>query len=63
MAYGYDMVTTLGSNLLAGKTTAGITGGDPAKIINQNFGFDNANGKQNVTLNPDTPHYFMETQG
>jgi hypothetical protein len=58
--YGYDMVTTLGSNLFFNSMAAGITGVSRIEIVRQNFGFDPANGILSVTLDMDEPHYYIE---
>jgi len=60
--YGYDMVTTLASALTFTDITANLAGHDYIEIVNQNFGFDPANGVLRVTLQTSTPHYFIEVR-
>jgi len=60
---GYDMVTTLGSDLAFISMTAGITGAQWVDIVKQNFGFDLENGVTTVTLDMSLPHYFIEVRG
>ena len=57
---GYDMATTLGSNLTFTQQTASISRYDQIEIVAQNFGFDLANGITEVTLDLTQPHYWME---
>ena len=57
---GYDMATTLGSNLTFTQQTASISRYDQIEIVAQNFGFDPANGITEVTLDLSQPHYWME---
>ena len=57
---GYDMATTLGSNLTFAEQTASITGYDEIEIIAQNFGFDLPNGITEVVLDQELEHYWME---
>jgi hypothetical protein len=59
---GYDMVTTLGSSLAFGSKTAGIVGSPWINIVRQNFGFDITNDILNVTLDLNTPHYYIEVR-
>ncbi len=57
---GYDMVTTLASNLDFTAQTASISNTDDIEIIHQNFGFDIAKGITEVNLDLTQPHYFIE---
>lgn len=58
--HGYDMMTTLGSDLVFTEQTASISGTDEITILSQNFGFDPENGITKVTLDPAQPHYWLE---
>lgn len=57
---GYDMVTTLGSNLTFGKQRASISNTEYVEIVNQNFGFDIAAGVTSVDLDIAQEHYWMD---
>lgn len=57
---GYDLVTRLGSNLKFTEMTASLCNTERTTIIRQNFGFDLENGIDKVTLDLDTPHYYLE---
>lgn len=57
---GYDMVTRLGSNLHFSELTAELVNSELIEIIRQNFGFDLESGLDRVTLDTDTPHYYLE---
>lgn len=57
---GYDMVTRLGSNLHFSGLTAELVNTELIEIIRQNFGFDLESGIDRVTLDSDTPHYYLE---
>ncbi len=57
---GYDMVTRLGSNLLFTEMMAALSSTEHIEIVRQNFGFDPLAGIDEVTLNPDTSHYYLE---
>ena len=59
---GYDMVTTLGSNLSFTKQTATIENFDGLEIVRQNFGFDLKNGITEVELDQREPHYYLEVR-
>ncbi len=59
---GYDMVTRLGSVLEFEKVTAGLEHMEHAEIVNQNYGFDLAQGITRVELDPAKEHYYMEIQ-
>lgn len=58
--YGYDMVTSLGSNVNITEQTAAISNYAAIEIVRQNFGFDIANGIDAVTLASEQPHYYLE---
>jgi hypothetical protein len=57
---GYDMVTTLGSNLRFTQQTACLEDRGQIEIVRQNFGFDLENGVKNVILDLNQAHYWME---
>lgn len=57
---GYDLVTQLGSDLTFTGQTAALTNTETIEIVNQNMGFDLANGVDTVELSPDTEHYYLE---
>lgn len=57
---GYDMSTTLGSDLPFLKQSASISGYDEIQIVGQNFGFDPKNGVTEVDLDLKQQHYWME---
>ena len=59
---GYDLVTKLGSNLNCTAQTATLLDYGQLEIINQNFGFDLANGMKTVALSPDVEHYYLEVK-
>jgi len=57
---GYDMVTTLGSNLVFQQQTASIENYSGIEIVRQNYGFDLEAGITEVTLDLSQPHYWLE---
>lgn len=57
---GYDMVTSLGTNLNLREQVASIQDYELIEIIRQNFGFDLENGIRSVTLDPVEEHYYIE---
>ncbi len=57
---GYDMVTSLGSNLIFDRQSASISGYGTIEIVRQNFGFDPEAGITVTELDLDEPHYYME---
>ena len=59
---GYDMVTTLDSNLSFTKQIAQLEDRGQIEIVRQNFGFDLANGINQVTLDLSVPHYYLEVK-
>lgn len=59
---GYDMVTSLGSNLDFSEQRATISHYEAIEIVRQNFGFDLANGVTEVALAPSEPHYYLEVR-
>lgn len=60
--YGYDMMTTLGSNLHLTDAHAAIQGYDGLEILYQNFGFDLPAGITAVDLDLTVPHYYLTVQ-
>lgn len=59
---GYDMVTSLGTNLVFDRQSASISGYDSIEILRQNYGFDIAAGITNVELDRNEPRYYMEVR-
>ena len=59
---GYDMVTRLGSNLTFTGQTARLEDRGRIEIIRQNFGFDIENGIDEVELDTQEPHYYLEVR-
>ncbi|MDD3229481.1 MAG: hypothetical protein PHE09_09725 [Oscillospiraceae bacterium] len=59
---GYDMVTQLGSTLIFTRQTASISNMGDIEIIDQNFGFDLANGATKVELDLNEEHYWLEVR-
>lgn len=57
---GFDLVTTLGSELIFTRQSAALLGAEGIEIVRQNFGFDPENGVDCVELNLDQEHYFIE---
>lgn len=60
---GYDMVTALGSNLRFTQQTACLEDRGQIEIVRQNFGFDIENGINEVALDMNEPHYYLEVKG
>lgn len=60
--YGYDMVTKLGSNLTYTGQTAVLKDRGQIEIVRQNFGFDLESGVNEVALDPDQEHYYLEVK-
>lgn len=59
---GYDMVTRLGSNLTFTGETARLEDRGMIEIVRQNFGFDIESGIDEVELNIQEPHYYLEVR-
>lgn len=59
---GYDLVTALGSNLTITQQTARLEDRGQIEIVRQNFGFDLANGINEVSLDLNVPHYYLEVK-
>lgn len=60
--YGYDMVTKLGSSLDFTSQTAKTLHTDGLEIVRQNYGFDWANGVNEVELDQSVEHYYLEVR-
>ena len=60
--YGYDMTTTLASNLRFTGQSATLLDHGQLEIVRQNFGFDPENGVTTVALDLDVPHYYLEVR-
>lgn len=60
--YGYDIVTRLGSSLDFTSQTARTVNTEGVEIVRQNYGFDWANGVNEVTLDPSVEHYYLEVR-
>lgn len=58
-ARGYDLMTTLGSNLACTEQTATLEDRGQIEILWQNFGFDLDAGIKTVELEAETEHYFL----
>ena len=56
---GYDLVTTLGSNLRFTRQQAVLEDRGLVEIAEQNLGFDLAAGIRRVELSLDEPHYYL----
>ena len=59
---GYDMATTLGSDLSFTVQTASVTSTEGIEIVEQNFGFDLTKGVTEVVLDLNIDHYWMEVR-
>ena len=59
---GFDMVTKLSSNLTFTGQTARLEDRGLIEIVRQNFGFDLERGVFDVTLDGNTPHYYLEVR-
>ena len=57
---GYDFVTRLGSNTNFTEQRAALENTDNIQIQRQNFGFDLEKGITEVSLDPETEHYYLE---
>lgn len=60
--YGYDMTTTLASNLTFTGQTATLMDHGQIEIVRQNFGFDLDAGITTVALDLKEPHYYLEVR-
>ena len=61
--YGYDMVTSLGTNLAFERTFAELIGPETIEITRQNFGFDVSANVLEVELDANIEHYYLEIRG
>ena len=59
MTYGFDLATRLGSALPLTEQRASVSHTDCVELVENNFGFDLPAGVTEVTLDPDTEHYWM----
>jgi len=59
---GFDLVTRLGSELDITQQTAHLEDRGEIEIVRENFGFSLAQGIRKVTLDPNTPHYYLEVR-
>jgi hypothetical protein len=59
---GFDMVTTLGSNIRFTQQTAAVTGTEFVRFLDNSFGFDPKNGVTRVKLDLSEQHYFMDVE-
>ena len=59
---GYDLVTSLGSNLTCTTQIAILEDRGQIELVRQNFGFDLDAGVNTVTLDPETEHYYLEVK-
>lgn len=57
---GYDMMVSLGSDLVFTKQRASVSLPPNYQIVRQNFGFDIENGINEVTLDMNMEHYYLE---
>ena len=58
-ADGYDMVTTMGTQIPMTALTAQLENCDAVEIRDQNFGFDPEHGILRVTLDTKEPEYYI----
>lgn len=58
-ADGYDVVTTMGTQIPMTTLTAQLENCDAVEIRDQNFGFDPEHGILQVTLDPKKPEYYI----
>ena len=58
-ADGYDMVTTMGTQIPMTALSAKLENCDAVEIRDQNFGFDPAQGVVHVILDPNEPEYYI----
>ena len=59
---GFDLVTRLASSLTFTGQSAHLEDRGLIDIVRQNFGFDPENGILDVTLDENTPHYYLEVK-
>ena len=59
---GYDLVTTLGSDLTFTGQEASLSGWEYIELLRQDFGFDPEQGITRVPLDTARPHYAMDVR-
>lgn len=59
---GYDMFLVLGSNLIFNSISAEIIGTERIEIVRNNFGFDANSVINNVNLNMEEQHFYIEVR-
>ena len=59
---GYELMTTLGSNLRFEAQTAEVLSTDSVEIIRQNLGFDLQNGIAQVSLELAAERYYLDVR-
>ncbi|MBQ7838801.1 MAG: hypothetical protein IJ395_09290 [Clostridia bacterium] len=59
---GYDITTTLGSNINFTQLTATIEMDNNIDIVSQNFGFNLENGNKICELNLNEEYYYLEVK-
>jgi len=59
---GYDMVTKLGSNLAFTEQKARLEDHGQIEIVRQNFGFEPEHGVNEVELDLEQEHYYLEVK-
>ena len=59
---GYDLVTSLGSNLACTGQSATLEDRGQIELVRQNFGFDLESGVKTVALDPGVEHYYLEVK-
>ena len=57
---GYDLVTTLGSNLTFTEQTASVSHTESIELVRNTFGFDVERGVVSVTLDMQQEYYRLE---
>lgn len=60
--YGFDLLTNFIFGIVFESTTAELRGIENIDIVLQNIGFNRDNGILNVSLDSETPHYFIEVR-
>ncbi len=56
---GFDLATSLGSDLTITSQRAALTGSEQIRILDQNYGFYPKKGITEVTLNPEIERYYL----
>ncbi len=60
--HGYDLATQLGSTLSFTQQSASVRSTDAVEIVANNFGFDPDGGVNDVVLDPEMEHYWMQVK-